>query len=233
MRNFPRSSSVVICGLWQRDKVFATELELRAGGAELWTMNDFYLVYPKWRFERSFQIHYEEYPGGLLRNRWLGDWKREYNLRGVEAVVTRPFNGLHRRHLMEMDSIGAAFPPIAFSASLGYMFYEAERLGFRTVRLFGTHLCSHNREYDHEIPCVLWWIDRLRAKGVKVLAPREAIWRQKLGGVDWANLLDVKIMYHEIRSSTDTRLTDAFAKVHARIAMEIRKIPSTCELSTA
>jgi AraC-like DNA-binding protein len=172
--------AVAFVGFDPFDKVFASEAELRDRVDEVWTLNDFYLVYPDWRFDRVFQIHASE-PVSMTANRWLGEWRHEYNSRKLLTVTSRWLDGVDRQDVRNFDNAASEKGGGYYSSSFAYMLDVAMDCGFDSVEMFGMRMRGDGwRKLERAMQ-----LCNIKECGMVVRNPHMAEWEHTTPDLDW------------------------------------------------
>lgn len=159
---------------------------------EIWTINDWYMGLPGLAPSRVYQIHWEfsgvhpDDPGRFK------DWRRHYEDSGAEIVVTSDL-GFSKQRFFDAERALREWPSQDFQSSFSCMLLEAILEGVNIVNFEGVALIG--AEYAYQVPALLRNIDKARAAGMKVNAPREQAWRESICKVDWSNIREAKTPY--------------------------------------
>jgi len=175
---------VTFLGLYNKD--------VKNLSGEIWTLNDWFRVFPKLNPARVYQIHWEfsgEHPTDPGR---FKDWRRHYEDSGAEIVVTSDL-GFSRQRFFDTDRALKEWPAADFQSTMSCMLLDAIWEGVDVVNFEGIALLGD--EYTYQVPALLRNIDATRAAGVRVNAPREQIWRDSISTVDWSNIHEIAKPY--------------------------------------
>lgn len=177
------SKKVVLCGfagatLKGRDENF--EAALRTCGFEIWTMNDWWNFLPWLKTpDRVFQVHCREDGSWSFPDQWGNDrigkgWKLKYEASGAQIVVVAD-NGLSRQTFFPAEYI-RKYGPSYFASSANYMMAMAIEEGYGTVSVQDCAMFAVG-EYQEQLPALAYAIRDARKKGVDVICPFEAVWK--------------------------------------------------------
>lgn len=145
---------------------------------EAWGMNDFYGMPAFKRFlpvARGYQIH-----SAPFQRAWAGNWKVEYTKHCQQAHVSQHVDGL-KIPQVEFPYVRAkadGFTGDWFTSSVCYMFYDAYREEFDQITLIGIN--AMDEEHSRTLFAIVRWVDFLRDKGVRLIAPFYNQWIQTL-----------------------------------------------------
>ena len=194
--------------------------DLTAGGAEVWTMNDWYRCYPWMTPHRLFNIHFAphvtegdpaRFPCELVPHfeevlgedgPWVKktveriDWKDWYNHAidsGCKVSVVEQIQGVSPdgQELVPL-SLWDTFPRSAIVCSVSLGICLAASMGFERIELRGVRL--RDVEYTDQLNGVLNAIRHARSVGVKeIINPYEEVWGQVAPPepIDWQSAKDV------------------------------------------
>lgn len=176
--------------------------ERQCDGAEVWTMNDFWMWYPGLRPNAIFQIHKPEWLPIGKNGRWLGNWRTVYNAASC-PVYTCFDNGLDNERLMQMEILEQHFPRYLYQCTVVYMLAAAMTAGVEVVQFEGM-LFSNDGERMNQLPYIVKAIRRAREAGmtIEILPEIEKQWADVLDCmvIDWRQLRTVE-PYHVRESS--------------------------------
>jgi len=147
---------------------------------EIWTLNDYYRVFPGLLPDRIFEIHrginIEELQSQC---RFPGDYRKVYNESGAQ-IVTRHFQGFENERIFPLETAVETFGPSFFVASTSYMFALAIMEGYHDITLEGIHLTCGD-QHDYMTHGMLRNIDAARARNIEVRIPgnHESRWREQ------------------------------------------------------
>lgn len=158
--------SVVFLGLYSLDHINTPPFEYNRYD-DIWSLNEYYNVYPGVKATRVFQIH-TDFSAGIN-----DDWIRAYNQRKTPVVTVCPIPGLKSPQTMfpvkeAFDEVGQRF----FTSTFSYMFYMAVKEGYKKIRLVGIRL-KMKSEYEYQRMGLLLNIKWAEENGVKVENPRQ------------------------------------------------------------
>jgi hypothetical protein len=184
-----RSADVIILGLYKPSLAGWTANKLAAAG-EVWTLNDWYWVYPTVRPDRVYNCHKPPWTHPDPR-RYPGDWMAEYDHvaanYGTEIWTIHEIPGVCNQCRIPADEIEAAFPVSALTCQVCLMMAHAWMEGRRSIRLLGVTLSED--EYRYQAAGILKMSDILKERGVAVDNPHEQSWREREAGcVNWATI---------------------------------------------
>ncbi len=186
MKNYYKS--VIFLGLYSWDflNLHASEINQYA---EVWSLNEFYNVYPDLKVSRVFQIH-EDCDTGITDN-----WRIAYNKRKVPCVTVKHIDGLDNQIHFDAKKAFKEKGNNFFTSTFSYMFYMAQKEGYQKIRLMGVRLKMQS-EYEYQRFGMLKNIDDTRSYGIKVENPRQLEWENDFKAmgydkVDWNDLEDV------------------------------------------
>lgn len=153
----------------------------QADGVSVWTLNDYYRVFPDLKPDRIFEIHKPmDMPLLQANGRYLGDHRKIYNESGA-LIVTRHRQGFASERIFPLDIAVEKFGEDFFIATTSFMFALAIMEGYGHIMLEGIHLtCGDQHEYM--IPGMLRNIDVARENCIKVeIFPcgHEIRWREQ------------------------------------------------------
>lgn len=149
-------------------------------GYEIWTLNDYYRVFPNLKPDRIFEIHKPLDMEQLRANgRFPGDYVKVYNDSEAQ-IVTSYFHGFQKEKLFPGKAL-EEFGPIFFAATTSYMFALAIMEGYGEITIEGIYL-SRSDQHKHLIPGMLRNIDAARGRDIVVRIPgdHESRWRDEV-----------------------------------------------------
>jgi len=178
---------VVILGLYKPSLAGWSANKIAAAG-EVWTLNDWYWVYPTVHPKRIYQCHKPPYvhPDPA---RYPGDWKAEYNrevLGGAEVWSIWPIPGVHGQHQIPHREVEAAFPVEALSCQVCLMIAHAVLEGRKRIQLLGVTLSAD--EYRYQAAGIIRISDIAAGAGVEILNPHREEWERRGPTVDWSKM---------------------------------------------
>jgi len=196
------SGSVVFLGLYYPTVDSVKLRELQVQGAEVWTMNDYYLYYPWLMADGIFQIHKPEWLPLNKNNRWTGDYKGEYNAANCPVYACWPDKGLDNEVIMDNTMMSKWFTVSLYQCTICYMLAVAMDQGKKKVIIEGMEFLSDG-ERDYQLPYIMACIKISRKNGLEVeIDPEiEARWANS---IDWGNLKDIAA-YHTMERRTPLR----------------------------
>ena len=194
-----RSQDVIILGLHKPSLVGWSARSLSTAG-EVWTLNDWYWLYPSVRPDRIYQCH----PPPWVHpdpQRYPGDWRAEYDYAaahyGSEVWVCHEIPGVRGQRMIPVDDIEARHEVRALTCQICLMMAHAMHEGRRSVRLLGVTLSED--EYRYQAAGILAMSDALRAAGIAVENPHEQAWIEREASApvsfDWSTVGDGLVPY--------------------------------------
>jgi hypothetical protein len=204
--------SVVICGLYRQDLQGFDDCSLKRLG-EVWTLNDWYRPYPWMRPDRLFNLHLDSHVCAE-DHRFPGDWQAEYNRainHGTRVVVNKTIKGVNPAGQEKIDPLVWRRVP-AHWRQIAVMTYLAALEGFDRITHKGVRL--RDTEYLPHIVGLLEAMEIARNRGVEIVSPHEARWRDRADKVDWSNIDDYKEYWGK---SCDGSLDKSIEYVRERI----------------
>lgn len=180
-----RKKTAAFIGFYAPDLQYLTLDDLRWGGADLWTVNDFYRIL-NFKPDRVYNPCDDTFTGHAEDPSRFSNWKEEYNKAGSEIVTIDHVSGLNNQRKFDFKRGAKDFGLGFFTSSFSYMFAEAIWQGYEHIKLYGIRLAAGG-EHHHQVPGILHAIDECRRRGITVDAPYEEEWRS-FQTADWANI---------------------------------------------
>ena len=158
-------------------------------GKEVWTMNDWYRVYPWLKHpQRVYQIH------GLMDNVFLPgryeNWRERYNDSGAKIITVTDQKVKNQKRWDRYRRIEKKYGRNTFTSTMCYMMADAITERVDEIHIFGVKLISY--EFVKQVPELLLWIERAEVEGIKVVCNMRETWEAKVKRVDWAKHQDIK-----------------------------------------
>ncbi len=158
---------------------------------ELWTLNDFYRVYPQYKSpQRVYQIHGNFDPTALPGR--YENWRAEY-AKSQSEIVTINDMGFCNQRIFDKERAVSDFGKEFFVSTMSYMFADAIWQGVTEIFLEGINLIAG--EFLKQVPGTIRNIEAARDHGIIVHAPKEDEWRTKLQKINWSNVRDFETPY--------------------------------------
>lgn len=189
------SKHVHICGLYRQDLQGETLTSLKAGGAQVWTCNDWYRCYPWMVPDRVVNPHYFPHISADS-DRFPGDWKAWYNnviendgkISVVELIEGVDPSG---QELLP-ENLASEFNMSSLGCSISLMICLAIHHGFNKITLRGVRL--RDEEYSHQIDFIRNALRHCILRGVQVINPFADEWSARnVPKIDWNNVVDMDV----------------------------------------
>jgi hypothetical protein len=152
----------------------------QSAGVAVWTLNDYYRVFPGLKPDRIFEIH-KPFNLELLQSdgRYPGDYRKIYNESGAQ-IVTRHFQGFENEKIFPLETAIETFGPNFFVSTTSFMFALAIMEGYQDITVEGIHL-TRGDQHDYMTHGMLRNIDAARARNIEVRIPgrHEFRWREQ------------------------------------------------------
>lgn len=181
---------VILLGLYHPsvdiDKLKAEQ----ANGAQIWTLNDYYMFYQFLMPDAIFQIHNPEWLPLNTDGRWAGDYRSIYNHAECPVYACWPDVGLSNEIIMDEPMMADWFPMWMYQCSVVYMLAVALHQGVNHVRLDGMQFVDQG-ERLYQVPYIVKAINEARKHGLFVEVPPEieATWIDC--AVEWRCVEDI------------------------------------------
>ena len=149
--------------------------------SEVWTLNDYYRVYPWLNPARVYQVHtnidlnietiQKERP-----ERWQ-NWREKYNESGAKIVTLANDEKLKNQHDWQIGRI-CNYPAGFFTQTLAYMAADAIEEEYSKVTMMGFSVMDRI-DYHDCFPSCVYILEYMMDKGVCVEAPIYPQWKTK------------------------------------------------------
>lgn len=188
--------TVHICGLFRQDLNGYDQADLSAGGAQIWTVNDWYRCYPWMMPDRLFNPHFAPHINEGDDSRFPGDWRAKYNeliASGGKISVVELIEGVNPegQELIPLE-LWNKFPRSAIGCSISLAICLAAYQGFQRIELRGVRL--RDTEYEDQLNFVQSAIMHAQRAGVtEIINPYEQAWAAQtpIKSIDWTIARDV------------------------------------------
>lgn len=176
--------AVTILGLYAAD---LRGVKRRNLSGEVWTLNDWYVVYPSLTPDRLYNLHAAPHTHPDTERRFPGNWRAAYSaarMNGTRIVTVWPIDGVDGQVPLPDVDLVRQFGARAMSCSIATMIYHAIMDGFMKIELRGIRL--NEDEYLYQVRGIRAAIAVAREFCREVTCQYEPEWEAKAATVDWS-----------------------------------------------
>lgn len=131
-----------------------------------WVLNDWY-QFSRIQPDRIFNLHNFPYINLTDSNRFIGDWKAEYNQTGADVITIEPIDGVDRCRVIDIERlVDLAGSRSSLSCSIATMIWMAIDEGYDFIRISGVLL--NNSEHSYQATGIIKAIRAAKSRGIKV-----------------------------------------------------------------